>query len=1275
MSEIKRVTFLKNKEPYGSLELAKQALNSYAEANSLLDGEPIIGRYTDGGQIKLVLGICTVLAVSESGCVTSEKLTFFVDEESIDSLRLENLTDVDVLSKLEGDILFYDGEKWINKPYAVFDENYVHTDENYTGEEKNKLSGIENGAEVNVQSDWEENDEDSDSFIRNKPDVVLQTEFLEHTGNSGIHVTTNDKTNWNQKLDPVNQVNDDITKNYVSSVTQSTDGQISVTKGTLANVATSGSYDDLLDTPTIPTVNDATLTIQKNGGNLGTFTANSNTNTVIDIPVPTNTSDIVNDSGFITQNDVLSYKAFPSSWPKNDTIIGLINAITNDENATTGMSYMSTVYYNDLPGNLSQGEIQVDIMEVIEGLGKNIKLTLCSSDTSPYHWEYISPYSQSGAWRSFVVNGSLSQVAYSGNYNDLSNKPTIPTALSQLSDDTTHRVVTDTEKTTWDGKSVVTVSNTGSSTTPAKYLTVNGTEYKLASDAPIENIAVGGNNVTITNRVAEIPSADSTHEGTLAASDYVSFSGKYTKPANGIPESDLDSAVQTSLGKADTALQPSAISDMQTKSNKVNAWQNTPDNDHYPSEKLVKDSLDNKQNTLSTQTAYTSQGTSTKVPQITTNTLGQVTGITEVSIDFPTIPSGSGSVTGSATSFVKDVTLSGHTLSGHTQAADSSIDENSASLPTSQAVRSFVNSSISNMAAYYMTKNAAGDPFDSETELMAATTFYSGGVAKVPTLNDYTIVVHDETQAIEVPGYSSFTTKHDYIGYYVLISSVYTLVTDSNYNTLVFTPGTDKAYELPSTRYINTSTTSTPSWSYQYIINNTGLTAAQIAAVNSGINATKVSAYDTHIADTTIHVTSTDKTNWNTKLDPVNAVADDTSKNYVSAVTQSTSGQISVSKGTLATVATSGSYNDLTNKPTIPAAQVNSDWNASSGLAEILNKPALATVATSGSYNDLTNKPSIPSAPGTLDTDISTAQTVSSSETLSGNIKLHKVSKTGSYNDLLNTPTIPSAPGTLDTTQTTSQATNASEALSGNVKLHKVSKTGTYSDLIGTPSLATVATSGSYNDLTNQPTIPAAQVNSDWNANSGVAEILNKPTIPNIPSQTGQSGKFLTTNGTDMSWATVSSGGGTWGSITGTLSDQTDLQNALDAKQDEIVQQTSAPSNPSDGDLWIDTDETPGGTINLSDLGDITITTPTNGQVLSYNSTTSKWENTAAPSGLPSQTGHSGEFLTTNGTSASWTSIPSIPTPQIADENKLLSVNSSGQYVLVTIVNSENVAY
>ena len=65
----------------------------------------------------------------------------------------------------------------------------------------------------------------------------------------------------------------------------------------------------------------------------------------------------------------------------------------------------------------------------------------------------------------------------------------------------------------------------------------------------------------------------------------------------------------------------------------------------------------------------------------------------------------------------------------------------------------------------------------------------------------------------------------------------------------------------------------------------------------------------------------------------------------------------------LAEVAASGSYNDLVDKPSIPSAQVNSDWaeTDSSSKAFILNKPELATVATSGDYRDLSHRPSIPS--------------------------------------------------------------------------------------------------------------------------------------------------------------------------------------------------------------------------------------------------------------------------------------------------------------------------
>ena len=183
----------------------------------------------------------------------------------------------------------------------------------------------------------------------------------------------------------------------------------------------------------------------------------------------------------------------------------------------------------------------------------------------------------------------------------------------------------------------------------------------------------------------------------------------------------------------------------------------------------------------------------------------------------------------------------------------------------------------------------------------------------------------------------------------------------------------------------------------------------------------------------------------------------------------------------------SGDYNDLSNKPTIPdisgkvdkvdgkglstndftndlknkldgiaaGAEVNvqSDWNATSGDALILNKPSLATVATSGNYNDLTNKPTLFS---------------------------------GDYNDLTNTPNIPDISGIqskldgiaegaeVNVQSDWNETTTTSDAyIKNKPALATVATSGNYNDLSNKPSFAAVATSGNYNDLTNRPKIPS----------------------------------------------------------------------------------------------------------------------------------------------------------------------------------------------------------
>lgn len=81
-----------------------------------------------------------------------------------------------------------------------------------------------------------------------------------------------------------------------------------------------------------------------------------------------------------------------------------------------------------------------------------------------------------------------------------------------------------------------------------------------------------------------------------------------------------------------------------------------------------------------------------------------------------------------------------------------------------------------------------------------------------------------------------------------------------------------------------------------------------------------------------------------------------------------------VTTSDIATVATSGSYNDLSDTPqSLPASDV-SAWakeasKPSYSYSEISGTPSLATVATSGSYTDLSNTPTIPTAVSQLTND------------------------------------------------------------------------------------------------------------------------------------------------------------------------------------------------------------------------------------------------------------------------------------------------------------------
>ncbi len=157
-----------------------------------------------------------------------------------------------------------------------------------------------------------------------------------------------------------------------------------------------------------------------------------------------------------------------------------------------------------------------------------------------------------------------------------------------------------------------------------------------------------------------------------------------------------------------------------------------------------------------------------------------------------------------------------HGVTSSIQTQFSTITEKIPSVATASnqlADKAFVNSSIANMAANYVTSDAQGDNFATKAALLSGPYYYKGQSYTL-TNNDYALVESDETK-------NNATTRYMYDG---------------------------------------------TQWNFQYIVNDTPFTQAQLDAINSNINSNLVSAYNTHVADTTIHVTSTDKDNWNNKV-------------------------------------------------------------------------------------------------------------------------------------------------------------------------------------------------------------------------------------------------------------------------------------------------------------------------------------------------------------------------------------------------------------------------
>lgn len=342
------------------------------------------------------------------------------------------------------------------------------TNKQYSATDESKLAGIAAGAEVNVNADWTASS--GDGQILNKP--TIPTALAQLTGDVTIATPALDQI---LRYNGTNWINGDGT------VVNGGSGVDLFYVETLSDV---GSYLDMSRTPDTGTEHDDTVVVNNNkvlidgyisapigiGGNqldAGVWTFDVwgyaslltlPSQIVLDIYKRTSVGvetllfsvQTSNLTGVAELYSVVSTQQAFSINPTDRLLIKVSGQTTNTSNTTVHFFHCGTARYSHVNTPLVQRHNDLSALQGGTG-GEFYHLTNAE----------LTKLSNIASGAEVNVQADWNE-ADSGADDFIKNKPTVPTALSQLSDDSTHRLVTDANLTTIGNQSG---TNSGNETT------------------------------------------------------------------------------------------------------------------------------------------------------------------------------------------------------------------------------------------------------------------------------------------------------------------------------------------------------------------------------------------------------------------------------------------------------------------------------------------------------------------------------------------------------------------------------------------------------------------------------------------------------------------------------------------------------------------------------------------------------------------------------------------------------------------------------------------
>ena len=231
----------------------------------------------------------------------------------------------------------------------------------FTNELKDKLNGIEAGAEQNVQSDWNVTDTNSDAFIKNKPTIPSLNGYATQA--------------WVQDRGYLTQHQD------ISGKADKTE-LFSKNYNDLTNKPTlfSGNYNDLTNKPKVYNQTEIENIIKYGQADVSGLTpeqkeaAISNSDYALKNEIPTKTSDLTNDSGFLTTHQDISGKA-----DKSELFSGDYNDLINKPTESDPI-FTASAAYGITTQNINNWTNKQDSIQDLETIRTNAQNALKPTD-------------------------------------------------------------------------------------------------------------------------------------------------------------------------------------------------------------------------------------------------------------------------------------------------------------------------------------------------------------------------------------------------------------------------------------------------------------------------------------------------------------------------------------------------------------------------------------------------------------------------------------------------------------------------------------------------------------------------------------------------------------------------------------------------------------------------------------------------------------------------------------------------------------------------------